>query len=47
MGLPRSQHYGLTVRSGASAKAEGFAAFVMPPAGQAILVRHGFLPAGH
>ena len=38
--------YGLTVRSAAPAEAERFAAFVLSPAGQAILARHGFLPAG-
>jgi ABC-type molybdate transport system substrate-binding protein len=39
-------HYGLTVCGAAPAEAERFAAFVLSPAGQAVLARHGFLPAG-
>lgn len=38
--------YGLTVRTGAAPQAEGFAAFVLSPPGQAVFARHGFLPAG-
>jgi ABC-type molybdate transport system substrate-binding protein len=41
-----SADYGLTVRNGAPAQAESFAAFVLSTAGQAILSRHGFLPGG-
>lgn len=37
--------YGLSVIQGAPAEAGRFAAFVLADAGQAILVRHGFLPA--
>lgn len=37
--------YGLAVSRGAPALADRFAAFVVSPAGQAILGRHGFLPA--
>ncbi len=36
--------YGLTVRAGADARAAAFAEFLLSPAGQAILARHGFLP---
>lgn len=39
--------YGLAVRTGAPPQAEGFAAFVLSPAGQAVFARHGFLPVGH
>ena len=35
--------YGLTLRNGAPAAAEGFAAFLLSAPGQAILARHGFL----
>ena len=38
--------YGLTVSRGAPPLADRFAAFVVSPTGQAILARHGFLPAG-
>jgi len=38
--------YGLAVAKGAPAEADRFAAFVVSGGGQAILVRHGFLPAG-
>ena len=34
--------YGLTVMNGASAAATRFARFILSPAGQAILVKHGF-----
>lgn len=36
--------YGLTVISGASSAAEGFAQFIVSPAGQKILTSHGFAP---
>lgn len=38
--------YGLVVRSEAPAGVHAFAAFVLSPAGQAILAKHGFLPVG-
>ncbi len=41
-----SADYGLTVYRGAPTEADGFAAFVLSSGGQAILARHGFLPAG-
>lgn len=36
--------YGLTLISGARAEAERFAQFILSPAGQAILAKHGFSP---
>ncbi|MDW5443978.1 substrate-binding domain-containing protein [Polaromonas sp. SM01] len=37
-----SADYGLTVRLGASETAQAFADYLLSPAGQAVLQRHGF-----
>lgn len=43
-GLAVSADYGLTVVAGASPAAQGFAQFMIAPAGQDILIRYGFAP---
>jgi ABC-type molybdate transport system substrate-binding protein len=40
-----STSYGLTVLQGAPASAQRFVDFLLAPAGQAVLLRHGFAPA--